>query len=194
MSGSKSSIISDSSSGASNNNNQYQLYQSRWILLVSVTLLNLANYSHWVSFASVAKQAAEYYQVTGPEVNRFKQLLLRFNLLYQVDLIPMVSYGLCVPFCLIAVYIVERRGLRFGLMLGSWLTAVGGGIHVFNLRNVSDSLSDSPGLCCLATVSGVWSGDSWWSTHTAFVLTVLGQALTGMGCPFISCVPTKVSQ
>ena len=88
----------------------------------------------------------------------------------------MISYGLCVPFCLLAVYIVERQGLRFGLMLGSWLTAVGGG------------------LCCLATLPGVWSGDLWWSHHTAFVLTVLGQALTGMGCPFISCVPTKVSQ
>ena len=88
----------------------------------------------------------------------------------------MVSYGLCVPFCLVAVYIVERQGLRFGLMLGSWLTAVGGG------------------LCCLATLPGVWSGQPWWSAHTAFVLTVLGQALTGMGCPFISCVPTKVSQ
>ena len=92
----------------------------------------------------------------------------------------MLSYGLCVPFCLVAVYIVERWGLRTGLMIGSWLTAVGGG------------------LCCLATLPGLWSEDgsvsSWWSARTAFNLTVLGQALTGMGCPFISCVPTKVSQ
>ena len=92
----------------------------------------------------------------------------------------MISYGLCVPFCLIAVYLVERRGLRFGLMIGSWLTAVGGG------------------LCCLSTLPGLWSEDgsvtAWWSTRTAFIFTVLGQALTGMGCPFISCVPTKVSQ
>lgn len=92
----------------------------------------------------------------------------------------MISYGLCVPFCLIAVYIVERRGLRFGLMIGAWLTAVGGG------------------LCCLSTLPGLWSEDgsvtACWSTRTAFMLTVLGQALTGMGCPFISCVPTKVSQ
>ena len=102
------------------------------------------------------------------------------QLCIQVDLIPMISYGLCVPFCLLAVYIVERRGLRFGLMIGSWLTAVGGG------------------LCCLSTLPGLWSEDgsvtAWWSTRTAFILTVLGQALTGMGCPFISCVPTKVSQ
>lgn len=67
MSGSKSSIISDSVSTASSSSS-YTLYSSRWILLISVTLLNLANYSHWVAFASVAKQAAEYYQVSGPEV------------------------------------------------------------------------------------------------------------------------------
>ena len=139
---------------------EYRVYRSRWLLLVSVTLLNLANYSHWVAFASVAKVGAEYYEVTGPEV----------------DLIPMISYGLCVPFCLLAVYLVERRGLRLGLVLGSWLTAVGGA------------------LCCLATLPGVWGGQLWWSKRTAFLLTVFGQALTGMGCPFISCVPTKVSQ
>ena len=92
----------------------------------------------------------------------------------QVDLIPMISYGLCIPFCLLAVYIVERRGLRFGLLVGAWLTAVGGS------------------LCCLATLPGVWGGEVWWSQAVAFRLTVVGQALTGMGCPFISCVPTKV--
>ena len=47
---------------------KYEVYSSRWIILLAVTLLNLANYSHWVAFASVAKQAAEYYQVSGPEV------------------------------------------------------------------------------------------------------------------------------
>ena len=70
MSGSKSSIVSDdiSASTSTPSVTEFTLYSSRWILLVSVTLLNLANYSHWVAFASVAKQGAEYYQVSGPEV------------------------------------------------------------------------------------------------------------------------------
>jgi len=146
--------------GESKASTKYQVYSSRWILLLAVTLLNLANYSHWVAFASVAKQAAEFYQVSGPEV----------------DLIPMISYGLCIPFCLLAVYVVERKGLRFGLLVGAWLTAIGGS------------------LCCLSTLPGVWGGEAWWSKAFSFKLTVVGQALTGMGCPFISCVPTKVSQ
>ena len=39
--------------------------------------------------------------------------------------------------CLLAVYLVERRGLRTGLLVGAWLTAGGGG------------------LCCLATLPGL---------------------------------------
>jgi len=137
----------------------HRVYGRRWLVLVAVTLLNLANYSHWISFAAVAKHAAQFYQVSGPEV----------------DLIPTLSYGLCIPFCLVAVYIVERCGLRAGLLLGACLTAFGGAI------------------CCLATLPEML-GQDWWDRSVAFKLTVLGQALTGIGCPFISCVPTKVSQ
>ncbi len=79
MSSSGNSIISEdteSTSGSgtppslSEPDSRYRLYGSRWLLLVAVTLLNLANYSHWVAFASVAKQGAEYYHVTGPEVRQ----------------------------------------------------------------------------------------------------------------------------
>lgn len=30
--------------------------------------------------------------------------------------------------------------------------------------------------------------------NTKFILALIGQALTGIACPFISCVPTKISQ
>jgi len=156
-------VANKKQSTSSSTSTTYILYKSRWPLLCAVTLLNLANYSHWISFASVAKHAAAFYDVSGPEI----------------DLIPTLSYGLCIPFCMIAVFVVERRGLRTGLMLGAWLTTVGGA------------------LCCLSTLPSLWEGrdgQGWWDKRTSFTLTVLGQALTGMACPFISCVPTKVSQ
>ena len=79
----------------------------------------------------MAKQAAEFYHVTGTEViiifqySRLHHLHLcikGYNLFFfissseksQVDLIPLLSYGLCVPVCLLAVFIVERKGLRTG--------------------------------------------------------------------------------
>jgi hypothetical protein len=41
----------------------YKSYSQRWWLLASVALLNIANYAHWISFASVNSKAAVFYQV-----------------------------------------------------------------------------------------------------------------------------------
>ena len=89
--------------------NQYRVYPQRWWILTTVVMLNLANYSHWVAFPSVAKTAAKHYNQTGE----------------TMDLIPTVSYGLGVPCCLLATYIVERWGLRAGLHIGGILTGIG---------------------------------------------------------------------
>ena len=39
----------------------FKVYPERWWLLLTVVLLNLENYSHWVAFPSIAKNAAKYY-------------------------------------------------------------------------------------------------------------------------------------
>lgn len=88
---------------------KYQVYPQRWWILATVVLLNLANYSHWVAFPSVAKTAAKHYDQDGE----------------KMDLIPTVSYGLGVPCCLLATYVVERFGLRTGLHIGGLLTGIG---------------------------------------------------------------------
>ena len=88
---------------------QYRVYPQRWWILAAVILLNLANYSHWVAFPSVAKTAAKHYDQTGE----------------RMDLIPTVSYGLGVPCCLLATYVVERFGLRIGLHIGGVFTGIG---------------------------------------------------------------------
>jgi len=90
-------------------NEKYKVYPQRWWILATVVLLNLANYSHWVAFPSVAKTAAKHYDQDGE----------------KMDLIPTVSYGLGVPCCLLATYVVERFGLRTGLHIGGLLTGIG---------------------------------------------------------------------
>merc|ERR1711971_500877 len=136
---------------------QYRVYPQRWWILTAVVLLNLANYSHWVAFPSVAKTAAKHYDQTGE----------------KMDLIPTVSYGLGVPCCFLATYVVERFGLRIGLHIGGVFTGIGGL------------------LCCLSTLPHLSEG---LSSESQFNLALVGQALTGIACPFISCVPTKISQ
>ena len=67
------------------------------------------NSSHWVAFPSVTKMTAKYYDQPGD----------------SMDLIPTLSYGLGVPCTVMATVIVERRGLRVGLLIGGFLTGVG---------------------------------------------------------------------
>ena len=47
----------------SESQSSYKSYSQRWWLLASVALLNIANYAHWISFASVNSKAAVFYQV-----------------------------------------------------------------------------------------------------------------------------------
>ena len=61
----------------------------------------------------------------------------------SMDLIPTLSYGLGVPCTVMATVIVERRGLRVGLLIGGFLTGVGKKILV----NYRESYYDWPNGC-----------------------------------------------
>lgn len=39
----------------------FRSYPERWWLLITVILLNIANYSHWVAFPSVTKITTQFY-------------------------------------------------------------------------------------------------------------------------------------
>jgi MFS family permease len=77
--------------------------------LSSVLLLNLANYAGWISFASVASKAADFYHVSDS----------------RVQLIVTVSYALGTPCCAAATYVFARGGLRPALLIGAALTLIG---------------------------------------------------------------------
>jgi len=91
----------------------------------------------------------------------------------QLDLIPTISYAAGIPTCLIATYLIESRGLKTGVKIGAYLTGVGGL------------------LCCLSTFPGLNKSIP---KHIQYWLAVIGQGITGVACPFISGVPTKISQ
>ena len=122
-------IVYTGKDGTSNENNLneslspdvvYKSYPERWTLLMTVTLINVANCAHWISFGSVNSKAAIFYDKRVEEITK----------------ILTISYGLGIPFCLVATYVVSRFGLRIGVFVGGILTFVGGL------------------LCCLATLPG----------------------------------------
>ena len=91
----------------------------------------------------------------------------------QLDLIPTISYAAGVPTCLVATYLIESRGLRTGIRIGAYLTGIGGL------------------LCCLSTLPGL---NHLIPKYYQYWMAVIGQGITGVACPFISGVPTKISQ
>ena len=135
----------------------YKSYRKRWFVLLAVLTLNIANYSHWISYASVLSKAAEFYQVSHKDI----------------QLILIISYSLGIPCACVATFILTKHGLRVGLLVGASLTLLGGF------------------LCCLSTFPGIREHSS---PKCWYFMTLIGQALTGIASPFISCVPTKVSQ
>ena len=88
---------------------QYKVYPQRWWILLIVLLLNIANSTHLMAFPSVSHLAANYYNQTSE----------------KMELIPKVSFALGIPSYLLAIFVVERFGLRIGLHVGGYLTAIG---------------------------------------------------------------------
>eukprot|EP00096_Caligus_rogercresseyi_P007109 TRINITY_DN2459_c0_g1_i1.p1 TRINITY_DN2459_c0_g1~~TRINITY_DN2459_c0_g1_i1.p1 ORF type:complete len:493 (+),score=163.32 TRINITY_DN2459_c0_g1_i1:15-1493(+) len=90
-----------------------------------------------------------------------------------IDLISTLSYGSGVPCCILATLAVEKVGLRGVLVFGALLTGLGG-------------------LLCFCSSVSFFS--EFLSSDEKYFMALLGQLLSGIACPFISCVPTKISQ
>ena len=107
----KRSLETDSSiaSESSEVNETYQVYPERWWLLFTVVTLSLSRSAHWVAFPAVAKKAAKHYDQPGD----------------LMDLIPTVAMACGIPSTLIAPYVVDRFGLKFGLRIGGALIGIG---------------------------------------------------------------------
>ena len=169
-----------------------RVYTDRWWMLSTVLLLNFANYSHWVAFASVTKNSAKYYDQTGD----------------RIDLITIVSYALGIPCCILSAYAVETWGLKISLKFGGIMTGLGKYKCFYNicvLRGLSLSLiiqyeCHKPlmhifiggGLCCMSSFPYIWDSSGTPKGDARFYMALFGQAITGVACPFVSSVPTKV--
>ena len=88
---------------------QLLLYPERWWILASVSILQFANYGHWIAFGAVTKTTAVYYDQPGD----------------KMDLVVLSSYVVSIPMCVVAILVVNWLGLRKTLNLSGLLTAIG---------------------------------------------------------------------
>ena len=81
----------------------------RWLVLVSFSLLTLSNSWMWITWSPIETQVATYWNVTDT----------------QVDGLSMVFMYLYIPLSFPALYLVQRIGMRRGLMFGAVLNTLG---------------------------------------------------------------------
>jgi len=127
------------------------------VVISCVMSLNMVGYMMAISFGPVAPQAAEYYGVSGD----------------MIDLFPIIGMSINFPGMFIAVYCIDKFGIKAGLRYGSTCLMVGAAIR------------------CLSTFPAY---EEKIDQTTKFWLTFLGQAIIALGHPFLITMSTKVSQ
>eukprot|EP01119_Soliformovum_irregulare_P011933 TRINITY_DN3057_c0_g2_i1.p1 TRINITY_DN3057_c0_g2~~TRINITY_DN3057_c0_g2_i1.p1 ORF type:complete len:486 (+),score=149.16 TRINITY_DN3057_c0_g2_i1:29-1486(+) len=130
----------------SEGNVEVKTTKKRWLQLAFFSLMTFLNGMTWITFSPISDQVQSRYSVSITSVN---MLSLIFLILYIVFFLP-------------SSWCLDRKGLRFGLIIGSSLTIIGAAIRPF----------------------GQWG----------FGLVFFGQAICGIGQPFLLSAAPKLAQ
>ncbi|KAK8391780.1 hypothetical protein O3P69_017424 [Scylla paramamosain] len=90
-------------------NTTYRVYKQRWLVLLTVVVLNISNAGLWINIAPVAYKAAAFFDVNITDVNWFSLVFLFVS----------------IPFCFISTLSVNQLGLKPAIHIGSILNCVG---------------------------------------------------------------------
>lgn len=134
---------------------EYRLYRRRWFMLLVVCILNISNAMLWICFSPIANYSDSFY-CNQEHCN-------------ASDMLSMVFMIIAIPVGFIAMWSVDKYGLRTGILLGSWVNAAGAAIRVISsIPQLQDSSAKYP-----------------------IVLT--GQCIAACAQPFIMYLPTKLA-
>merc|ERR1719295_1954016 len=119
-----------------------KLYSERWWILASVSVLQFANYGHWIAYGTVTKTTAIYYDQPGD----------------KMDLVVLCSYAVSVPMCIVAMIVVRHCGLRNTLNWSGGLTALGSTMCCLSSFPHLDQLMDNETQFYLALLGQIVTG------------------------------------
>ncbi|XP_065066476.1 uncharacterized MFS-type transporter C09D4.1-like [Rhopilema esculentum] len=150
----------------------YKLYRRRWTVLALFSLISMTNEVIWISLSSITSIVQEYYRVDAIAVN-------------WLSMIYMLLYVLVV----ISSYILDKYGLRFTIIVGALLNAMGSclraiganrdGFPLAFLGNTSAALAQCFILFVPPRLAAVWFGDHERATASAIgvLMNMFGVAL-----------------
>ncbi len=87
-----------------------QVYPYRWVVLFVFALISAIIQIQWLTFASVAREARSFYNVSA----------------LQIDFLSLIFMGVFLLVCIPASYIIDKFGIRIGLGIGAALTGIFG--------------------------------------------------------------------
>ncbi|CAF0888219.1 unnamed protein product [Adineta ricciae] len=128
----------------------YITYKRRWFYLFIVCLAQISNAMIWINFSPIANLASEYYQVG-------------YNAINWLSLIYML---ITVPFTLPSTWLIDRLGVRSGLLIGTWTNAIGSLIRCLSVLSIFDR-------------------------NRKFGVLMIGQTFCALAQTFILFIPTK---
>ena len=85
------------------------LYSQRWWIVSAVSTTLFAIQGQRTAYCSVTKSTAKFYDQTGD----------------NMDFIILLSVLFSIPFCLVALYVIDRFGLRIAVNSSSCLAGFG---------------------------------------------------------------------
>ncbi|XP_073676727.1 solute carrier family 49 member A3 [Garra rufa] len=131
---------------------EFKVYKRRWFILFVLCLLNGSNAMAWLTFAPVADQTAQYLGVS-------------LNLVNWLSLVYVV---VAIFFSLVTTWVLDTLGLRFSLIMGSWLNMLGAILRVIGMLN---SIPE----------------------RAMFPIVMGGQTLCALAQPLVIFAPTKLA-
>ncbi|WDP88042.1 MAG: MFS transporter [Desulfobacter sp.] len=90
--------------------NTTQIYEYRWVILLVYALITAVIQIQWLSFASVAREAKLFYNVSA----------------LSIDFLSLIFMGVFLIVCIPVSWVIDTLGLRTGLSIGAVLTGIFG--------------------------------------------------------------------
>ena len=174
--------MADTKRGTQNNatsndrNSEFTLYRHRWVILAVFSFVSMTNEVIWISLSSIASIVKVYYNVSYTAVNWLSMIYMLFYV-----------------FVVVAVYTLNRYGLKTTIVTGaalnacgSWLRFAGVGRNGFANVFVGSALA-ALGQCFLLFIpprlAAAWFGDHERSTASAVGMLI---TLSGVAVGFLT--------
>lgn len=102
------------------NNSEIKVYPYRWVILALYILITVIIEIQWLTFASVSTAAQSFYQTTA----------------LRIDFLSMIYMIVFIIMSIPASYIIDTKGLKWGLIIGAVLTGFFGVLKAWGGENL----------------------------------------------------------